>query len=119
MFCWYHVQLAAFLFPLVQFQCYCYLTDIIIILLIYISIDENGNDEMEKIAKYFTLGQFKCPIVWSTRFSLHPRLQHSTSLLLNGGVQVLNTLLEKFSIRNRRNMFVYRESKSGSVFYLR
>lgn len=66
---------------------------------------------------HFTLGQFKCPVVWSTRFSLHPRLQRATAMGLLG-IQVIHTVLEGFSIRNRRNMFVYRE-KSGSVFYIR
>lgn len=74
---------------------------------------------MEKITKYFNKGQFKCPIVWSTTFSLHPRIQQSTPLLIFGGVHVLSSILSKFSIRNRRNMFVYKESESGSVFYLR
>lgn len=72
---------------------------------------------MKKLTNHFTLGQFRCPVVWSTRFALHPRLQHSTSMLLLG-VQVLHIVLDKLSVRNRRNMFVYKES-SGSVFYLR
>lgn len=80
-------------------------------------IDDNGNADVEKATKHFSLGQFRCPVVWSTRFSLHPRLQHSISMLLLG-IQVLHTVLDKFSVRNRRNMFVYKES-TGSVFYLR
>jgi len=74
--------------------------------------------EIEKPKNYFTfsLGQFKCPVVWSTRFALHPRLKQSMLLL---GAQVLHSVLDKFSVRNRRNMFVYKESESDSVFYLR
>lgn len=82
-----------------------------------IFLDENGNKEVEKVTKLFTLGQFKCPVVWSTKFSLHPRLRHTTSMVVLG-VQVLHSVLEKLSVRNRRNMFVYKES-TGSVFYLR
>lgn len=88
--------------------------DVYIILYI---IDDSGNREVPKVTKHFSNGQFRCPVVWSTRFSLHPRLQHSISMLLLG-TQVLHTVLDKFSVRNRRNMFVYKES-TGSVFYLR
>lgn len=72
---------------------------------------------MEKVKDNFVYGEFRCPVVWSTRFALHPRLRHTSNILLHG-VQVLHNVLEKFSVRNRRNMFVYKES-SGSVFYLR
>lgn len=78
-------------------------------------IDDNGIGE--KVIKHFSFGQFRCPVVWSTRFSLHPRLQHSISMFLLG-IQVLHTVLDKFCVRNRRNMFVYKES-TGSVFYIR
>ena len=34
------------------------------------------------------------------------------------GIQALRSILNKFSVNNRKNMFVFRES-NGSVFYLR
>lgn len=66
---------------------------------------------------YFTDGQFRCPVVWSVRFSLHPRLQSSNTMNLPG-YQALNSILEPFSVLNRRNMYVVKE-EDGSVFYLR
>ncbi|VVC31045.1 Hypothetical protein CINCED_3A015141 [Cinara cedri] len=86
-------------------------------IIVYICADENFNGQIDIVKNHFNFGQFRCPVVWSTRFSLHPRLQHSTSMLLLG-VQVLHTVLDKFSVRNRRNMFVYKDCNS-SVFYLR
>ena len=34
------------------------------------------------------------------------------------GIQALRSILNKFSVNNRKNMFVFREN-NGSVFYLR
>ncbi|XP_050434218.1 uncharacterized protein LOC126841666 isoform X2 [Adelges cooleyi] len=80
--------------------------------------DDTSNCDADKKTNHFTFGQFRCPVVWTAKFMLHPRLQHSSSMLLLG-VQVLHSVLDKLSVRNRRNMFVYREESSGSVFYLR
>lgn len=88
-----------------------------IYIIVYIIVDDNYTVQKDKGRNKFSFGQFKCPVIWSTKFALHPRLQHSTSMLLLG-VQVLHTVLDKFSVCNRRNMFVYKDS-TGSVFYLR
>ncbi|XP_050530001.1 KICSTOR complex protein SZT2-like isoform X2 [Daktulosphaira vitifoliae] len=80
--------------------------------------DDTINGDNEKKTSNFTFGQFRCPIIWTAKFILHPRLQQSSSMLLLG-VQVLHSVLDKLSVKNRRNMFVYREESSGSVFYLR
>ncbi|KAF5284426.1 hypothetical protein FQR65_LT13560 [Abscondita terminalis] len=67
----------------------------------------------------FTAGFFSCPVVWQTQFVLHPRLK--TGLGKTGfsrGVLALQNVLDKFSVSNRSNMFVYQDVKSN-VFYLR
>ncbi|KAK4871539.1 hypothetical protein RN001_015663 [Aquatica leii] len=67
----------------------------------------------------FTAGFFSCPVVWETQFVLHPRLK--TGFGKSGfsrGVLALKTVLDKFSVSNRNNMFVYQDVKSN-VFYLR
>ena len=35
------------------------------------------------------------------------------------GIQALRSILNKFSVNNRKNMFVFRESNQEAVFYLR
>jgi len=35
------------------------------------------------------------------------------------GMQALLSVLDKFRVENRRNMFVIKESKSGAIFYIR
>jgi len=35
------------------------------------------------------------------------------------GIQALLSVLDKFRVENRRNMFVIKESKSGAIFYIR
>lgn len=67
----------------------------------------------------FKPGSFDCNIVWSIHFSLHPRLKTGTGRAgVSRGLQALRAVLTRFSVNNRKNMFVYQECP-GSVFYLR
>lgn len=67
----------------------------------------------------FAVGYFSCPVVWETNLSLHPRLK--TGPIKPGasrGIQALRSVLNRFSVNNRKNMFVYKD-QSANVFYLR
>lgn len=67
----------------------------------------------------FKPGYFSCPIVWETHFSLHPRLKTGPGKSgLSIGILALQKVLDKFSVSNRNNMFVYQDSNLN-VFYLR
>lgn len=67
----------------------------------------------------FKPGYFSCPVVWETQFILHPRLKTgSGKFSLSRGVLALKNVLDKFSVTNRSNMFVYQDVNSN-VFYLR
>ncbi|KAJ3640250.1 hypothetical protein Zmor_003559 [Zophobas morio] len=91
------------------------------------SMDETS-DESELMTSSVTLseaslnfkpGYFKCPVVWQTPFILHPRLKTGPGKSgLSRGILALKNILEKFSVSNRNNMFVYRDNRSN-VFYLR
>ncbi|KAK0161678.1 hypothetical protein PV327_008097 [Microctonus hyperodae] len=66
-----------------------------------------------------TPGMFRCSIVWEETFCLHPRLKTGPGRSgLSRGIKALHVVLSRFSVNNRDNMFVYRESNSN-VFYLR
>ncbi|XP_063888022.1 KICSTOR complex protein SZT2-like isoform X5 [Scylla paramamosain] len=67
----------------------------------------------------FKPGAFACRAVWETRFELHHKV--CTGKVGSKGILALRTILNPFSVNNRKNMFVY-EDKSGNgshVFYLR
>ncbi|MPC08798.1 Protein SZT2 [Portunus trituberculatus] len=67
----------------------------------------------------FKPGAFACRTVWETRFELHHKV--CTGKVGSKGILALRTILNPFSVNNRKNMFVY-EDKSGNgshVFYLR
>ncbi|KAK5639276.1 hypothetical protein RI129_011768 [Pyrocoelia pectoralis] len=67
----------------------------------------------------FSVGFFSCPVVWQTQFVLHPRLKAGYGKSGSSrGVPALKTVLDKLSVVNRTNMFVYQDVKSN-VFYLR
>ncbi|XP_064476430.1 KICSTOR complex protein SZT2-like [Ornithodoros turicata] len=79
---------------------------------------DNQGDYLEATRK-FKPGAFDCSVVWSSHFSLHPRLNTGTGRTgVSRGLQALRAVLTGFSVNNRKNMFVYQESP-GSVFYLR
>ncbi|XP_017776135.1 PREDICTED: protein SZT2-like [Nicrophorus vespilloides] len=67
----------------------------------------------------FKVGYFSCPVVWAIPFTLHQRLKTGPNKPgLSIGISALKTVLEKFSVTNRNNMFVYSDS-NDDVFYLR
>ncbi|XP_049806805.1 KICSTOR complex protein SZT2-like [Schistocerca nitens] len=67
----------------------------------------------------FMPGWFACNVVWETYFSLHPRLKTGPGKpALSRGIQALRSVLNRFSVNNRKNMFVYQDH-TGNVFYLR
>ncbi|XP_054280353.1 KICSTOR complex protein SZT2-like isoform X2 [Macrosteles quadrilineatus] len=75
-------------------------------------------DYLEASLKFLP-GSFSCPVVWETHFTLHPRLKTGpTKPGLSRGIQALRTVLNRFSVNNRKNMFVYQDHL-GNVFYLR
>ncbi|KAF5294731.1 hypothetical protein FQA39_LY00215 [Lamprigera yunnana] len=89
------------------------------------SMDETSDESdpyptaLLETSSKFTAGFFSCPVVWETQFALHPRLK--TGFGKSGyskGVLALKTVLDKFSVSNRNNMFVYQDVNSN-VFYLR
>ncbi|XP_064625448.1 KICSTOR complex protein SZT2-like [Lineus longissimus] len=90
------------------------------------SADSDEDDEMQPQNSYlaasmqFMPGHFACQCVWEYHFALHPRLKTArpTRAAPSRGIQALRTVLNAFSVNNRKNLFVYRES-SGNVFYLR
>lgn len=66
-----------------------------------------------------TPGMFRCPGVWEVTFYLHPHLKTGPGRSgLSRGIKALHGVLNRFSVNNRSNMFVYRENKAN-VFYLR
>ncbi|KAG5885699.1 hypothetical protein JTB14_002313 [Gonioctena quinquepunctata] len=68
---------------------------------------------------HFKVGEFSCPVVWETPFILHPRLKTGPGKSgISRGILALKNILDKFSVSNRNNMFVYRDNKNN-VFYLR
>uniref|UniRef100_A0A8C4QMF7 SZT2 subunit of KICSTOR complex n=1 Tax=Eptatretus burgeri TaxID=7764 RepID=A0A8C4QMF7_EPTBU len=64
-------------------------------------------------------GHFSCDPVWSTLIPVHPRLKMGPSMGVSFAMQALHTVLNAFSVNNRKNMFVYQERATKSVFYLR
>ncbi|XP_030582788.1 KICSTOR complex protein SZT2 isoform X3 [Archocentrus centrarchus] len=63
----------------------------------------------------FIPGHFACDVVWSTIIYIHPRLKMGP----NRAIQALRSVLNAFCVVNRKNMFVYQERTTKSVFYLR
>lgn len=64
-------------------------------------------------------GYFACDVVWRHYFTIHPRLKHMQRGGPPMGVLVLRSILNKFIVTNRKNMFVIEELSSKNVFYLR
>lgn len=90
----------------------------------------------------FIPGHFCCDVVWSTVINVHPRLKMGPNMGVARGetrserqeqrwaltcvcfwspaaIQALRSVLNSFSVVNRKNMFVYQERATKSVFYLR
>nr|XP_015210687.1 PREDICTED: protein SZT2 isoform X6 [Lepisosteus oculatus] len=67
----------------------------------------------------FIPGHFACEVVWSTIIYIHPRLKMGPNMGVSRAMQALRSVLNAFSVVNRKNMFVYQERSTKSVFYLR
>ncbi|XP_074859546.1 KICSTOR complex protein SZT2 isoform X5 [Carettochelys insculpta] len=67
----------------------------------------------------FVPGHFACPVVWSTLIHVHSRLKMGPNMGVSRAIQALRSVLNAFSVVNRKNMFVYQERSTKSVFYLR
>ncbi|KAM4739339.1 KICSTOR complex protein SZT2 isoform 2-T2 [Anableps anableps] len=68
---------------------------------------------------HFIPGHFACDVVWSTVIHIHPRLKMGPNMGVSKAIQALRSVLNSFSVVNRKNMFVYQERTTKSVFYLR
>ncbi|KAJ8279398.1 hypothetical protein COCON_G00064640 [Conger conger] len=67
----------------------------------------------------FIPGHFACDVVWSTVIHIHPRLKMGPNMGVSRAIQALRSVLNAFCVVNRKNMFVYQERTTKSVFYLR
>ncbi|XP_037624889.1 KICSTOR complex protein SZT2 isoform X2 [Sebastes umbrosus] len=67
----------------------------------------------------FIPGHFACDVVWSTIIHIHPRLKMGPNMGVSRAIQPLRSVLNSFCVVNRKNMFVYQERTTKSVFYLR
>ncbi|CAL8307241.1 unnamed protein product [Lota lota] len=67
----------------------------------------------------FIPGYFACDVVWSTVILIHPRLKIGPNMGVSRAIQALRSVLNSFCVVNRKNMFVYQERTTKSVFYLR
>ncbi|XP_042227057.1 KICSTOR complex protein SZT2-like isoform X3 [Homarus americanus] len=69
----------------------------------------------------FKPGAFACRVVWETKFELHPKVKCTAGKVGSKGILALRTILNPFSVNNRKNMFVYEDSSGNgsNVFYLR
>nr|XP_019606636.1 PREDICTED: protein SZT2 isoform X3 [Rhinolophus sinicus] len=67
----------------------------------------------------FVPGHFSCDIVWGTVIRVHSRLKMGPSMGVSRAIQALRSVLNAFSVVNRKNMFVYQERATKAVYYLR
>ncbi|XP_045714431.1 KICSTOR complex protein SZT2 isoform X1 [Phyllostomus hastatus] len=67
----------------------------------------------------FVPGHFSCDIVWETVIRVHSRLKMGPSMGVSRAIQALRSVLNAFSVVNRKNMFVYQERATKAVYYLR
>ncbi|KAM6217019.1 KICSTOR complex protein SZT2 [Rhynchocyon petersi] len=67
----------------------------------------------------FVPGHFSCDVVWGTVIRVHSRLKMGPSMGVSRAIQALRSVLNAFSVVNRKNMFVYQERATQAVYYLR
>uniref|UniRef100_A0A663MEW2 SZT2 subunit of KICSTOR complex n=1 Tax=Athene cunicularia TaxID=194338 RepID=A0A663MEW2_ATHCN len=60
----------------------------------------------------FMPGHFACDVVWSTLIHVHSRLKMGPNMGVSRAIQALRSVLNAFSVVNRKNMFVYQEQAS-------
>ncbi|XP_077006090.1 KICSTOR complex protein SZT2 isoform X2 [Tamandua tetradactyla] len=68
---------------------------------------------------HFVPGYFSCDVVWGTVIRVHSRLKMGPSMGVSRAIQALRSVLNAFSVVNRKNMFVYQERATQAVYYLR
>jgi hypothetical protein len=79
------------------------------------------SDVISDIVRYkFRPGHFACPMVWHRWFRIHPRLHAcryagGTSDI---GFKALRAGLEVLAVKNRSNLYVFKES-NGNIVYIR
>ncbi|GAB1605816.1 Hypothetical predicted protein [Argonauta hians] len=67
----------------------------------------------------FLPGHFACKCIWESYFQLHPRLKNCAPRSnVSTGMHALRSVLHKFSVNNRKNMFVIKD-KLDNYFYVR
>uniref|UniRef100_A0A914YMZ8 Uncharacterized protein n=1 Tax=Panagrolaimus superbus TaxID=310955 RepID=A0A914YMZ8_9BILA len=74
---------------------------------------QESETEMEPITYKYSPGYFFCPLVWHRWYSINPRLRQSNVDL---GLLALRTGLENIGIRNRKNVYIFKES-NGNILY--
>ncbi|XP_072918888.1 KICSTOR complex protein SZT2 isoform X4 [Hemitrygon akajei] len=90
-----------------------------------IASDDYSTDDTYQSRDYlaatmqFIPGHFACEVVWKTIIHIHPRLKMGPNMGVARAIQALRSVLNAFSVVNRKNMFVYQERSTKSVFYLR
>uniref|UniRef100_A0A914VJL8 Uncharacterized protein n=1 Tax=Plectus sambesii TaxID=2011161 RepID=A0A914VJL8_9BILA len=88
--------------------------------------DQSESTSLTGQARFkFAPGYFACDMVWHHWYFVHPRLKSTTRVSSSQpynqlvlGMKALTMWLEQLAVRNRENLFVFREH-SGHVFYLR
>ena len=67
----------------------------------------------------FPPGHFGCNSVWHTHLPVHQRLFDTSGRTgISRGLKAIKSVLERFGVSNRKDMFVYKDSH-GAVFYFR
>lgn len=102
------------------------LTFVIVAARIGYEIEETSKREssvMQRARAKYAPGHFACSVVWTHWFAIHPRLQpHSrfpSGSANDIGLRTLQLGLEHFAVKNRANMYVFRDQKTGNTVYLR
>ncbi|KAE9551261.1 hypothetical protein FO519_005518 [Halicephalobus sp. NKZ332] len=76
--------------------------------------DPQPRDNLEPIRYMYSPGYFFCPLVWKHWFEINPRLRQKKFDL---GWIALKSGLENLAVKNRKNVYVFKE-KDGNVVYI-
>ncbi len=80
--------------------------------------DDDEDDGPLEANLHFGQGHFSCSEVWSSQFTLHPRLSIGAADSKSIGVDTFKDTLLPFAVVNRDNMYVYMDDR-GEVFYMK
>ncbi|KAJ7386496.1 hypothetical protein OS493_008630 [Desmophyllum pertusum] len=68
----------------------------------------------------FQPGHFGCNSVWYTHLPVHQRLFDTSGRTgISRGLKAIKSVLDRFGVSNRKDMFVYKDVSTGAVFYFR